>query len=241
MEDFSTRAADVERSLSGDERVRQIFRRTIDSVDCGKVLALQKKYEKLFSLEALPNSRERYGDLPYWIADKASRAAELNIDKRSHALDVLDIGTGAAHFPAICKAYGHRVVGIDVDYRSFSLYQDVCEVFGIDRRTLGVYARKPLPDLGKRFDLVTALSINFHYESRAKRYWSVEDWNFLVADLVHNHLKTPGTIYFELNKRVDRDGIRNFDQDVLSSALEAGAVVDRPRGIITWNFPSQRF
>jgi SAM-dependent methyltransferase len=239
MEDFATRAADIERSLSTDERLRQIFRRTIDGVDRGKVSALQKKYKELLSSAPSRGSREKYGDLPYWIGDKALRAAYLNIDKRRHALDILDIGTGAAHFPAICKAYGHRVVGIDVDYRSYFFYHDVCQIFGIDRRSLGVYAQKPLANLGTRFDLITALSINFHFvDSRSRKYWSIDDWNFLINDLVQNHLKTPGTIHFELNQRIYQDGTLRYDQDVLASALEAGAVVSWPRGTITWSFPS---
>lgn len=232
--DFGLRAAEIEESL-GDERLRQIYRKTISSVDIDKVKAFQEKYRSTLESVA-PQSYEKYADLPFWIRNKVPSVAFLNLDKRS-PLDILDIGTGAAHFPAICQALGHRVVGIDIDY---PLYQDACGLFSVDRRSLGVYSEVPLKPLGRKFDLITAIAINFHYESNKRGYWSIDDWAFLVRDLIDNHLKTPGTIYFELNRRMDADGTEYFDQDLLNWAVAVGAVVNWPRGIITLSVPDVR-
>src|SRR5689334_17865572 len=120
LKDFGLRAAEIEGSLP-DERLRQIYRKTISSIDIDKVKAFQEKYGPVLK-DVPPQSYEKYADLPFWIANKVHPAAFLNLDKRS-PLDILDIGTGAAHFPAVCQALGHRVVGIDIDYR---LYQDAC-------------------------------------------------------------------------------------------------------------------
>ena len=139
---------------------------------------------------------KKYADLPFWIAAKVYQAANFNLDKRK-PIDILDIGTGAAHFPAICAALGHRVVGIDVEN---SLYQDACKVFHIDRRTRGVYGGQPLPGFERKFDLITALAINFHLKGYQQNgdliYWAIDDWAFLINDLMDNHLKRPGLISF---------------------------------------------
>lgn len=236
LDDFRSRAAEIATSIGQDKRHAKIYRRTIDSIDPAKVMKFQAKYADALTTAGLQSNLsplpEKYADFPYWIAGQLPTTTTLNLDKRKSS-DILDIGTGAAHFPAICQALGHRVVGIDVAY---PLYEDACEVFGVDRRTMGVYARRPIPNLGKRFDIVTALALNFHYES-GRGYWSLDDWSFFIKDLVANHLKSPGMIYLELNKRRYPDGIR-FDEDLLRWAVDIGAVVDWERGIVTLSFPS---
>lgn len=235
LDDFRGRAAELEKDFGQNQRYLNIFRRTIDSIDTDKVAKFQAKYAAAITAADLKSNVgplvEKYADFPFWIAGKLTTTATLDLDERK-SLDILDIGTGAAHFPAICRALGHRVVGIDV---TNPLYEDACEVFGVDRRTMGVYAQTPIPNLGKRFDIVTALSINFHYAS-GRGYWSLDDWIFFLKDLVANHLKTPGVVYLELNKRNYPDGAR-YDEDLLRWVAEVGGVINQVKGSVTLNFP----
>jgi cyclopropane fatty-acyl-phospholipid synthase-like methyltransferase len=97
---------------------------------------------------------------------------------------VLDIGTGPGHFPLICKILGHHPLGLDMETE---FYADCCKLFGIDRRTAQIRRQEPMPDFGRRFDLVTGIWITFDYigyrQSGDRWYWNNSDWQFFFEDL----------------------------------------------------------
>ena len=96
---------------------------------------------------------------------------------------ILDLGCGAGYFLYVCKFFGHDVLGFDTDieplFRATTALLDVPRVIGrIERQT-------PLPDLGGKFDLVTAHRICFHRIGRVRDgvEWSPADWEFFINDI----------------------------------------------------------
>ncbi|MDI1286391.1 MAG: hypothetical protein PSV46_18545 [Reyranella sp.] len=138
--------------------------------------------------------------------------------------------------PFVCRFYGHHAVGIDV---ADAFYEGLAACLGVQRTVVRVEAQTPLPDLGGRFDLITACDIAFNEKREGKTrglYWSREDWQFFLNDLVAHQLRTPGTIYLKLNKEargrvlgIDR---RAYSRDALALAARNGAAVSRWRGTI---------
>src|SRR5713226_4196696 len=105
----------------------------------------------------------RFEDVVYWIEINIERAQDLWLD-RTPPTRIVDLGCGAGYFLYVCKFFGHQVLGFDTDneplFRATSALLDVPRVIGrIQRQT-------PPPDLGGRFDLVTAHRICFHQIGR---------------------------------------------------------------------------
>jgi hypothetical protein len=72
-------------------------------------------------------------------------------------------------------------------------------LFGITRTGFKVEPYKSLPDLGRRFDVITAHQICFNGH-KTEKLWGVEEWDFFLDDLEENHLNPGGTIALEFNE-----------------------------------------
>jgi hypothetical protein len=116
---------------------------------------------------------------------------------------VLDIGSGGGHFLAICKAQGHRTLGLDVPN---ALYTQLFQLYGIKRIDEGVTFGKPLPREVGRHDAIVATGVTFDYHwhgnasARTKARWSVEEWAGFLEYLTANHLNFPGLVYLHVNR-----------------------------------------
>ena len=138
----------------------------------------------------------KYFDKQLWLRSKMMRAIELALDK-SQPLSVLDIGCGAGYFLYCCKFLGHDVHGIDLP--NYAFYRDMIALFGIPRTGFRIEPYKPLPVVGKRFDVVTAHQICFNGH-RTNSLWGVNEWQFLLDDLEANVLNDGGIIALEFNE-----------------------------------------
>jgi hypothetical protein len=233
LADFSKRVGEFEQLLEANPRALAIFRKAISQVRPDEVAALQEKYHADL-VDFDQNGQFKYADLPYWINHKLTRAIELDLDRRDK-LSILDIGTGAGHFPLICKALGHDVIGIDIDE---PLYIDICNLFGIERQYSPVKRRVRLPDFGRKFDVVTAFWISFdsmYFANRERIWWGTDDWAFLLQDLIDRQLNFPAQIRFELNKQKYEDIGLAFDLHFLEWMFRKGATVDYETGIFTFS------
>ena len=233
LDDFDGRAAEVARSLSSSGGLLATYWQVIDAVDRKRIADIREKYrghEDDFRLVG----GFKYLDLPYWLADKVRVAVALGLtDGRRRA--VLDVGMGAGHFAAVCKALGHTVVGTDI---SVPLYDDICEALGVDRRIAPTRHRQPLENLGMKFDLVTVIGQIFHIVRRLangeREHWSTDDWGFFLHDLVSRHMNSPGDIYLHLNPNREADGLK-LDAALLAWCEARGAVVDPVAGKVWFN------
>lgn len=170
--------------------------RILKSIDLDRFQTYQQRYS---DADPRPHGYSKYLDIRPWMADKLMHALYLGLDK-SRPMKILDIGTGTGYFPYVCKYFGHEVVALDLDV--VPMYNDLCEFLEIDRRTWRVEKYQKLPDLGIRFDLVTAFMIKFnqHY---SQEQWATAEWRFMLEDLRTNQLNPNGRIFLGFNANLD--------------------------------------
>jgi SAM-dependent methyltransferase len=138
----------------------------------------------------------KFFDKQLWLRSKMMRAVELGLDKSARA-SVLDLGCGAGYFLYCCKYLGHSTHGIDLP--DYEFYRDMIAFFGISRTGFRIEPFKNLPQLGRRFDFVTAHQICFNGH-KTEQLWGVGEWEFFLGDLEENYLNPGGTIALEFNE-----------------------------------------
>jgi SAM-dependent methyltransferase len=174
-----------------------------------------------------PQGYSKYLDIHYWMAEKLMHVRRLNLH-HSKPLRILDIGTGTGYFPLICSFYGHEVVAIDLD--TIPMYNEICRFLKINRKTWRIEKYQNLPDLGMKFDLITAFMIKFNRHYQADQ-WSVDEWRFFVEDIRANQLVKNGRLFLGLN--ANKDGL-DLDEDLMKYFQSLGNKAHR--GIIDVRF-----
>lgn len=216
------------------KEIRQTLEALMSTVDSARLDALRGQYADRMR-KASADSRYKYLDVAFYTLQKLVLAYDLGLND-GPPRRVLDIGTGAGHFPFVCRFFGHHAVGIDIEN---ALYDGIAGCLGIERTIVRVEPRTPLPDLGGRFDLVTACNVTFNDKRNPhgpRLYWSVDEWQFFLDDVVAHHLRRPGIFFIALTKErqgrlmgLDRLG---YNRQLLSLAERNGATVSRRLGTI---------
>ncbi len=185
----------------------------------------------------LDEVRRRFGEQPeaanskYWrldrqLAKNLRRAHRLGLDRSDRRLAVLDLGAGFGYFAAVCGFYGHSALALDLDDASpeppGSLYGAVTRVLGVERVLWTIEPYRPLPETGRRYDLVTAFAALFN-EPATERPWGAAEWRFFLADLAGRVLAPDGRLFLNLNRC--RDG-RYLDDETAGLFRAAGAEID---------------
>ncbi len=146
---------------------------------------------------------EKYSEylrLDYFLLYNLYRCYLLGL-QRGPALRILDIGCGGGYFAYICGLLGHDVQAIDV--ADFAVFNEMIEVFKVRRRTWRVRPLESLPAFEARFHLVTAFRTTFNLSTDSNtegNMWGPREWEFLLDDLMENHLERAGRIYIQLNR-----------------------------------------
>lgn len=212
------------------------------AVDGSRLDMLIEKHAEAIR-NADPASGYKYLDVALYTLQKLLLAHELGLEG-GLPRRVLDIGTGGGHFPFVCRFFGHRAVGIDIEN---ALYEDIAACLGVQRTIVRIEPQTPLPDLGTKFDLITACDITFNdKDDRDGRrvYWTMAEWQFFLNDLVANHLQYPGTLYLKLNKEWHKGAFGSdrlsFNREVLAMAARNGAAINRLRGTMKLTLTSRR-
>jgi SAM-dependent methyltransferase len=171
----------------------------------------------------------RFEDVVYWIEINIERAQDLWLD-RAPPIRIVDLGCGAGYFLYVCKYFGHDVLGFDTDneplFRATTALLDVPRVIGrIERQT-------PLPDLGGKFDLVTAHRICFHRIGHVRDgvEWSAADWEFFINDIRTRFLNEDGRLLLDFNPRPD--GSSFFTPRLREFFLSRGARIFRSKALL---------
>lgn len=175
------------------EKLR-FFRFLLTRVDTDKFGAMQEAQLADGKLN-LATDIVKYIDPVCWFESKLRLAHAVQLHERA-PLDILDIGTGPAHFPIVAEFYGHRVLGTDLPYRTTGklerghIYDALAEIYGTERVPLKVLPFTPLVPFERRFGMVTAFLAAFNLDAE-KKPWSIAAWTFLLGDL-HRNVLTPG-------------------------------------------------
>ena len=193
-------------------------------------IALKPVLDRLDQIQ-LREIQERYASSPVQIAKYADveRYMKLNIERvqdlglqRSPPRNILDLGCGGGFFLYICQQHGHRCLGVDLEW--YPVFTDLLNLMHVERRTWEIKAFEPLPDLGQKFDWITAFSTGFNRVK--KKPWRIPEWGFFLEDL-QKHLRPGGQIYFALNP--EGRGGRYYDEELQRFFVNRGAQIERER------------
>jgi SAM-dependent methyltransferase len=203
-------------------------RRLLDNLDWSQFQKLREQYPYR------PGSPQinRFEDIVYWIDINVERAQDLWLDRAS-PLRILDLGAGAGYFLYVCKYFGHDVLGFDTD--DDPLFRATTELLGVSRSVGRIQRQAPLPDLGRKFDLVTAHRICFHRIGKVRDgvEWSTADWKFFIDDIRARFLKDNGRLLLDFNPRPG--GSSFFTPELRKFFLAQGARIFRSKALLAKN------
>jgi SAM-dependent methyltransferase len=200
-------------------------RRMLDEIDWLQFKDLRHKFPYRTGSAQI----NRFEDIVYWIDINVERAQDLWLD-RAPPLRILDLGSGAGYFLYVCKYFGHTAVGFDTDTEP--LFRATTELLGV-RRVLGRIERQtPLPNLGQKFDLVTAHRICFNRIAKVRDNveWSADDWKFFIDDVRQNLLHENGRLLLDFNPRPG--GSSFFTPELRKLFVSQGARIFRSKVLL---------
>jgi SAM-dependent methyltransferase len=236
LAEFSERVQQVRAVLAGKARRLAVYDRAMATIEPARIAAFQERHRSRLQ-DFDPIAREKFADIPFWIAKNTRLAIRLELD-RPPRRTILDIGAGGGHFLAVCNALGHHGIGIDTEE---PFYAGLCDVLGVARRVSPVLRRESLPDLGRRFDLVTVVAQKFDliatHTDGSRTYWQADDWAFFLQDVIDNQLAPDGGFYLKLNKEIAA-GEHVFNRAVLDWCRVMGGLVDDATGTIEFKHRS---
>src|SRR5438093_10917602 len=131
-------------------------------IDQERLREIQQRYA------GSPDGFAKYADVDRYLRVNRERVQDLKLH-RSTPKRVLDLGCGGGFFLFILKSLGHSVLGIDVE--RVVLFTELLELFAVPRVVCRINAFEPLPDLGQKFDWITAFSVNFNLYHPSQQRW----------------------------------------------------------------------
>ena len=209
-------------------------RRILATLDRSELAKLRAQYPYR------PNARKinAYENAAYWIGINVERAQDLWLD-RSPPLHILDLGCGAGYFLYVCRFFGHEGLGLDPDEEP--LFRGTTELLNVRRAVSRIHPQVPLPELGEKFDLVTAHRVCFHRVARAANgawnEWASADWKFFIDDIRRRFLTRNGRLLLDFNPRPN--GSSFFTSELHACFLAQGARIFRSKALLA-AVPTQR-
>jgi SAM-dependent methyltransferase len=190
-------------------------RRLLAKLDQQRVREIQARYV------SSPVQVAKYANIEHWIKINIERVQDLQLH-RSPPREILDLGCGGGFFLFICQQLGHRCLGLDLEW--FPLFTELLDLFQLERKTWEIKPFEPLPDLGRKFDWITAFSTGFNRIKKSP--WGAREWEFFLNDL-EARLRPGGKIFFALNPE-GKSG-RYYSDEVRDFFLSRGAEIERER------------
>jgi SAM-dependent methyltransferase len=140
----------------------------------------------------------KYLDERKWIENAVERALTVGLHTRG-PLSILDLGCGVPYFLLVARHFGHRGVGVDLDENR--MFNELTQLFGIERVAHRIVPFQRLPEFGRRFDLITSYMsyFNFYFANDRPRAWTADEWRFFFDD-IRSRLNPGGRARIELNR-----------------------------------------
>ena len=186
-------------------------------LDQARLREIQARYREV------PRGFAKYTDIDHYLRLNRERVQDLRLHRVTQQR-VLDLGCGGGFFLYILKQLGHDVLGLDTD--EHALYGELTELFAVPRIVWRIKPFEQLPDLGRRFDWITAFSVAFDNVQNSEERWGPREWNFLLEDLRDRHMAAGGKMYFALNPGVTG---AYYTPQLRDFFLTRGAKVERER------------
>ena len=180
-----------------------------------------KRIRERYGVDQPSHDWPKYLELGKWIRINLRRVQALELDY-GFRKRILDIGCGTGYFLHICRFLGHDVAGLDIDI--LPMYREMMQLLGLKRVIWEVRPFRPLPALGRPFDLITCFMICFNGH-KSEAVWGTAEWRFFLDDL-ESHLRPSGRIQLEFNR--ERNG-EYFDEKLHRFFVERGAAIDNLR------------
>jgi SAM-dependent methyltransferase len=200
-------------------------------IDQDRLRALRAEHGS--PLPSAPESWRHYAkylDLEKGLRLNTRRLQDFNLH-RAAPQEILDIGCGAGFFLFVAQAFGHHGLGLDIG--GIPVFDGLIDLLGVERKIYRVEAFAPLPDFGRKFDLITAFATAFHGSREDSWRWGAKEWEFFITDLKRT-LKPGGRIFFELNAAYDG---RYYTPEILDVFRRQGGVIER--GNVLFSLPGQ--
>jgi SAM-dependent methyltransferase len=199
--------------LRTEELLRDVDRKKLDAV-C-------QKYHVPGEVKAWP----KYTNVEPWIESAVHHVRELRLD-RGPKLSLLDIGSGAGYFLFVLKHLGHEVFGLDLDEPEF--YGEMFALLGLERVVWRIEPFQPLPEVARKFDLITAFAICFNGHGSDK-VWGQKEWEFFLDDLENRYLNPRGRVVLALNP----EPYGRYTPELKDFFVRRGSAIERNRIWIT--------
>jgi SAM-dependent methyltransferase len=193
------------------------LRPIVAGLDQARLRDIQARYREV------PRGFAKYTDVDHYLRLNRERVQDLRLHRLPQQ-HVLDLGCGGGFFLFILKRLGHNVLGLDTG--EHALYGELTELFEVPRIVWRIEPFKPLPDLGRRFDWITAFSIAFDTIQNGEERWGPREWDFFLEDLRGHHLASEGKMYFALNPGASG---AYYTPQLRDFFLARGAKVERER------------
>jgi SAM-dependent methyltransferase len=195
-------------------------------IDQKRLRALQAEYGSLpSSAPPLWRHYAKYLDVEKRLRLNVRRAQDLDL-QRLPPREILDIGCGGGFFLFVAQSLGHRALGLDVS--GIPVFDRLIELFRVERLVHRIAAFENLPDLGRKFDLISAFATAFHGGRGDDWRWQEEEWDFFLTDL-KRHLKPGGQIFLDLNAAYQG---RYYTPGILEVLQRHGGQIERGHVLI---------
>jgi SAM-dependent methyltransferase len=198
------------KKLLSSEGLASARKHTLRSLQANRFPLEKERVIETIDPVAFEQIRQRYGasnptddwrkylDLDRWVSINIRRIRDIELDF-ARRKRILDLGCGAGYFLYIAQLLGHTGFGLDLD--RIPMFAETTSLLGVRRVIQRIRAFHPLPDLGGKFDLITAFMICFN-SHRRPNLWGVAEWNFFLDDIA-KHLAPRGRVWLELNRESD--------------------------------------
>ena len=175
-------------------RVPLETQRVIETIDPARFEQIRQRYAVADPGADWP----KYLDLDRWIKVNIRRIRQVELDL-ARPKQILDLGCGSGYFLYIAQLLGHSGVGLDMD--RLPMFREITRLLDVRRVVQRIEAFRPLPNFGRKFDVITAFMICFN-NHKMPGLWGVPEWEFFLNDL-GKHLKPRSRVWLELNQEYD--------------------------------------